>query len=253
MIILGIGGILGDAASAILKDGEIAAAIEESKLVRRRTHWGHHGELPEHSIATCLHLAGVKPEQVDAIAIVRPVAAGREGSFHLKLRARFPNARIVVVEHHAAHAASAYYPSPFTDATVLTLDRGGDFRCGTRWLASGTEMTLEQEHYYPDSIGDLYGRVTELLGFDRQCRRAQSAVALRRRRRSLPRPVPRDPGAGPGRAAHRPLVLFARSACRTAASDRASSNGWALRMPRPSRNPCGATWRRAFNRRRRRR
>ena len=60
MIILGIGGILGDAASAILKDGELVAAVEESKLVRRRTHWGGHGDMPEHSIATCLELAGVQ-------------------------------------------------------------------------------------------------------------------------------------------------------------------------------------------------
>ena len=164
MIILGIGGILGDAASAILKDGSIAAAIEESKLVRRRTHWGNHGDMPERSIASCLELAGASPADVDAIAIVRPVAAGPEVGFHLKLRALFPNSRIVVVEHHTAHAASAYYPAPFEEATVLTLDRGGDFRCGTRWRAWDVEMTLDHEQYYPDSLGDLYGRVTELLG-----------------------------------------------------------------------------------------
>jgi len=165
MIILGIGGILGDAAAAVLKDGQLAAAIEESKLVRRRTYWGQQGDLPEQAIATCLELAEASPADVDAVAIVRPVSAGPEGGFHLKLRARFPNSRIVVVEHHAAHAASAYYPSPFEDATVLTLDRGGDFRCGTRWQASGIQLRLEQEQYYPDSLGDLYGRVTELLGF----------------------------------------------------------------------------------------
>ena len=87
MIILGIGGILGDAASAILKDGALVAAIEESKLVRRRTHWGGHGELPEHSIAKCLELAGATPQQVDAVAIVRPIP---ESDFHLKLRAQLP-------------------------------------------------------------------------------------------------------------------------------------------------------------------
>jgi carbamoyltransferase len=72
----------------------------------------------------------------------------------------------VVVEHHAAHAASAYYPSPFDEATVLTLDRDGDFRCAARWRAFGTtQLSLEKDLYYPDSLGDLYGRVTELLGF----------------------------------------------------------------------------------------
>jgi len=161
MIILGIGGILGDAASAVLKDGEMVAAIEESKLVRRRTGWGHRGELPERSIATCLQLAGARPEQVDAIALVRPIP---ESDLHLKLRSQFPQSRIVLLEHHQAHAASAYFPSPFDEATILTLDRCGDFRCGSRWQARGTRMTLEHEQYAPDSLGDLYGRVTELLG-----------------------------------------------------------------------------------------
>jgi carbamoyltransferase len=169
MIILGIGGILGDAASAILKDGRLAAAVEESKLSRQSLQPGAHAagptELPEQSIALCLSLAGVAPDRVDAIAIVRPFAAGPETSLHLQLRTRFPNSRIVVVEHHTAHAASAYYPSPFEEATVLTLDRSGDFRCGTRWHAAGTQLALDRELYFPDSLGDLYGRVTELLGF----------------------------------------------------------------------------------------
>ena len=110
----------------------------------------------------CLELAGVRADQVDAVAIVRPIP---ESDVHLKLRAQFPNSRLVLLEHHQAHAASAYFPSPFDEATVLTLDRGADFRCGSRWLASGTQMTLEHEQYAPDSLGDLYGRVTELLGF----------------------------------------------------------------------------------------
>jgi carbamoyltransferase len=163
MIILGIGGIVGDSASAILKDGKLVAAIEESKLVRRRTHWGGHGEMPEHSITACLELAGAKASEVDAVAIVRPIP---DPEFHLKLRAQFPQSRLLVVEHHQAHAASAYFPSTFADATVLTLDRGGDFRCGSRWTAHDSQMVLDQEQYFPDSIGDLYGRVTELLGFD---------------------------------------------------------------------------------------
>ena len=168
MIILGIGGILGDAACAVLNGGGLAAAIEESKLSRQGLKSGAHTGptgLPEQSMAECLSLAGVTPERVDAVAIVRPFAAGPEAALHLQLRARFPNSRIVVVEHHTAHAASAYYPSPFEEATVLTLDRAGDFRCGTRWHAAGTQLSLERELYYPDSLGDLYGRVTELLGF----------------------------------------------------------------------------------------
>ncbi|HWQ54751.1 MAG TPA: carbamoyltransferase C-terminal domain-containing protein [Bryobacteraceae bacterium] len=159
MIILGIGGILGDAASAILKNGRLAAAVEESKLSRLVLRGG----LPDRSIAACLELAGAKPEEVDCVALVRPIPGGADT--HLRLRTAFPNARVVLVEHQPAHAASAYYASGFDEATVLTLDRAGDFRCGARFLARGNRLSLEMESHSPDSLGDLYGRVTELLGF----------------------------------------------------------------------------------------
>jgi carbamoyltransferase len=162
MIILGIGGILNEAAAAILKDGELVGACEERKLARQF----HRGDFPDQAVATCLRLAGATPEQVDAVALARPLASGPETALHLALRSRFPNSRVILVDHHTAHAASAFYPSPFSEATVLTLDRTGDFRCGARWRASGTQIALEQEQYYPDSLGDLYRRVTELLGFD---------------------------------------------------------------------------------------
>jgi carbamoyltransferase len=163
MTILGIGGLLGDAAAAVLKDGALVAAIEESKLTRRGIRFGNAGELPAASISTCLELAGVRAEEVDAVAVVRPIP---DSDFHLTLRAQFPNSRILVTEHHQAHAASAYFPSPFDEATVLALDRGGDFRCGSRWQARGTQMSLDFEEYLSDSLGELYGRVTELLGFE---------------------------------------------------------------------------------------
>jgi carbamoyltransferase len=160
MIILGIGGILNEASAAVLKDGVLAGAIEERKLARSV----RSGELPGEAIAMCLGLAGATEEQVDYVAIVRPF--GPEAALHLRLRARFPNSRIVLVDHHTAHAASAFYASPFEEATVLTLDRSGDFRCSARWHASNNQLTLEQEQYYPDSLGDLYRRATELTGFD---------------------------------------------------------------------------------------
>src|ERR1700679_1020697 len=97
MIILGIGGILGDAAVAILRDGELVAAVEESKLVRRRLIWRGTGSLPEHSIAMCLQLAGVKAHEVDAVAIARPVP---DSDFFAELRVQFPHSRLSVVEHH---------------------------------------------------------------------------------------------------------------------------------------------------------
>jgi len=158
MIILGLGGILTDAACVVLKDGELLAAVEERKVARRESPGG----LPEGAIATTLEVARLTPADVNCIALVRPFAQ----DIHLTLRSRFPSAQVVMVEHHAAHAASAYYPSPFDDATVLTLDRDGDFRSAARWRASGNQLHLEKDLYYPDSLGDLYSRVTELLGFN---------------------------------------------------------------------------------------
>jgi carbamoyltransferase len=161
VLILGLGGLLGDAACAALRDGRIVAAVEESKLTRR----GGDGAIPEAAIAECLALAGFTRDQVDCVALVRPFSANQEPQVYIALRSMFPNAEVVVVEHQAAHAASAYYASPFDQATVLTLDRAGDFRCGAKWLASGSRLEMQREWYYPDSLGRLYGAVTELLGF----------------------------------------------------------------------------------------
>jgi len=164
MIILGIGGILSDAASAVLRDGQLVAAVEESKLTRRAR--AQAGRLPEESMAMCLELAGAEPRQVDCVALVRPIPSLEESGLHLSLRTRFPRARITVIDHHQAHAASAFYPSPYQEAKVLALDRYGDFRCGSRWLAAGGRLVkIERELYAPDSLGELYGRVTDLLGF----------------------------------------------------------------------------------------
>jgi len=164
MTILGLGGLLDDAACSVLKNGELKAAIEEAKL-HRTFRPGVLSALPAAAIDECLSIAGSAREEVDAIALVRPFAHGPEPEFHLALRDEFPRAEIVVVEHHQAHAASAFFPSPFDEATVLTLDHSGDFRCGARWRASGSQLTVDREWYFPDSLGRLYGAVTELLGF----------------------------------------------------------------------------------------
>jgi len=103
---------------------------------------------------------------VDAVSIVRPFTHGPEAAIQLQLRDMFPRAEVVLVEHHLAHAASAWYASGFDEGVVLTLDRNGDFRCGARWLASSRRLTLDKELYHPDSLGDLYGRLTSLLGFE---------------------------------------------------------------------------------------
>ena len=160
MIILGLGGLGRNAAAAVARDGQLIAAVEQKKVARNPTP----GVLPMEAIRACLELAKAKPEAVDIVAIARPFSS--ESELHLELRTQFPRARVVAAEHHMAHAAAAYYFSGFERATVLTLDRNGDFRCGARWMAEGTQLHLDKEIYYPDSIGDLYSRVTDLLGFD---------------------------------------------------------------------------------------
>jgi len=156
MMILGIGGLENDAACAILRDGELVGALEEDKLRH-----GPVGQLPEAAMEGCLKLAGAAANDIGWVAIAKPFNT----QFHIELRERFPRARIALVEHHRAHAASAYYLSGFDQATVLTLDRKGDSRCGALWNAAGTTVTLKEEAIFPDSLGELYSRVTRLLGF----------------------------------------------------------------------------------------
>ena len=171
---------------------DLAAAVEEAKLVRRRLNWARgRGSAASTPSPTCLQLAGVRPRRGG----LRRGGAARSLSqrLHPKLRARIsrqpavwwwsitwrtPRRRIIA--------------SPFEDATVLTLDRGGDFRCGARWRAEGRDHARTGVRIYPDSLGDLYGRVTEAARLRSRCRRAQGAVALRRRRRPLHRAVPRN-------------------------------------------------------------
>jgi carbamoyltransferase len=157
MNILGIGGVPGDAAAAIIKGGQIAAAVEEAKLTRRP----EPGRLPETAIAACLKIAKLQPGDIHHVALARPLPTGSALPSALRV---FTKAKVDTVDHHAAHAAAAYYVSPFEEAAVITLDREGDLRCGAKWHGSGNTLTLEEEILYPNSIAELYGQITEILG-----------------------------------------------------------------------------------------
>jgi carbamoyltransferase len=161
MVILGLGGIIADAAAALVKGGKLVAAVEQKKIAR----YSRPGQTPMDAVDACLHSAQLERRHVDMVGAVRPLPSGTETALLLELRAAFPNAQVLLLDHHAAHAASAYYASPFEDATVLTLDRQGDLRCGARWQGVGNTLALDRELYVPDSLGDLYSRVTALLGF----------------------------------------------------------------------------------------
>ena len=165
--ILGISGGGHDPAAALLCGGDLVAAVEEEKLVRERRVRG----LPLHAMRYCLEAAGLRREQVDYVALARPLYQGAqeqqsgESWVPKYLKHEFPSSKVVVLDHHLCHAAAAFFPSPFEAAGVLTLDENGDMK--TASLSLGRDSALEplEEAYFPDSLGNLYSRVARLVGF----------------------------------------------------------------------------------------
>ena len=198
------------------------------------------------------------------MALARPLPPGSALPIALRM---FPKARVVSIDHHAAHAAAAYLTSPFENAAVITLDREGDLRCGSKWRGEGNRLSLEEEILYPDSIGELYGRVTELLGFQRRADehrvqwlsatgepRYQKVFAVDRPR-SCDRPVVlrfRSPGSRRirrkvfRRDRHRwPRRIQARERADIAASMQKTLEDYVLRLAGDAENVClggGVAW-----------
>ena len=166
-VILGLSAGSHDAAAALLRGSEVVAALEEEKLARERRAHG----LPVRAIEYCLAASRLRPEQVGYIALARPLRGGAgaeqrgEASIPRRLKEEFPAAKIVVFDHHVCHAAAAFFPSPFEEAVVLTLDETGDLQTASLSLARGIELEPLEESYFPDSMGSLFSRVTALVGF----------------------------------------------------------------------------------------
>lgn len=161
-LILGLGGLLSDPACCVIKEGQIASGVEQAKVSRQ----DRPGSFPDEAFLLALSVAGVRVSDLDCIAVARPFALGAESDAQLELRARFPNCEIVVVEHHHAHAASAYFATNFESAAVLSIDRAGDYRSAVLFHGEKNHLTPVRELYFPDSLGDLFNRFTELLGFE---------------------------------------------------------------------------------------
>jgi carbamoyltransferase len=195
MIILGINAYHGDASAALLRDGELVAAVEEERFRRVK----HCAGFPDHSIRACLDIAGVTGQEVDRFAISRNPRAHllRKAGFAALHRPRFASAtarlrnaarirevgdrvgealgldrarvhrRMHWVEHHPAHLASAFLVSPFETAAICTIDGFGDF-VSTSWaLGRGTSLEVVRRVYFPHSLGLLYLAITQYLGFPR--------------------------------------------------------------------------------------
>src|SRR6185312_12162902 len=160
-VVVGLGGLLSDAGCCVIKNGRIASAVEQSKVAKRE----RFEPFPDEAFQSALETAQVAASEIACIAVARPFSRRAESDTLLSLRSRFPHSEIVVVEHHAAHAASAYFASGFQQSAVLSVDRAGDYRSAVLYRAEGRRLSPVRELYFPDSLGDLFNRVTELLGY----------------------------------------------------------------------------------------
>lgn len=163
LTILGLGGLLSDPAACILQEGRITSAVEQDKVAEI----GRPGDFPDEAVNLALASARLEAKDIGCVAVALPFAASDEtGQAQLALRSRFPHCQFVIVEHHHAHAASAFYLSPFENSAVLSVDRAGDYRSAVRFQVENGQLWPERELYYPDSLGDLFNRITELLGYE---------------------------------------------------------------------------------------
>ncbi len=198
MIVLGIATPFShDPSAALLVDGKIVALCDEERLIREK----HAMEkLPVNAINFCLEKAGITPDKVDIAAYpwsldayqekkweffrrtwrTRPAhayktilrtgsrAKGKIGKFHRTLRAvGIDPAKVKTefVEHHMAHASSAYHLSGFKDAAILSIDGAGEFTSTLFAYGKGGTIRKIKEIIYPDSLGLFYSTMTEYLGF----------------------------------------------------------------------------------------
>ena len=190
--ILGISAFYHDSAAALVKDGVITAAAQEERFTRIK----HDHEFPKNAIDYCLAEAALKIEDLDYVAfydkplqkfdrlIETYLAFAPKGlqSFMvamplwLKTKLHLPREinkalggrykkRIVFTGHHESHAASAYFPSPFDKAAILTIDGVGEWDTATIGIGEGNKIKLLKTMHFPHSLGLLYSAVTYFCGF----------------------------------------------------------------------------------------
>jgi carbamoyltransferase len=190
--ILGISAFYHDSAAALVVDGETIAAAQEERFTRKK----HDPDFPARAVAYCLAEAGLKPADLDYVAFYdKPLtkferlletylAFAPEGfrSFRmamplwLKDKLHMPRtirralggdvrARLVYTEHHESHAASAFFPSPFDEAAILTLDGVGEWATAAIGTGRGNKIELSHQINFPHSLGLLYSAFTYYCGF----------------------------------------------------------------------------------------
>jgi carbamoyltransferase len=155
--ILGLNAYHGDAAAALVVDGELVAAAEEERFSRVK----HVAGFPSLAAAWCLAQAGLDaPDAVAVGCLERSVPADPRAEVGFDCEWHF-------VEHHVAHLASAFFPSGFEDAAVLSVDAFGDGVSTMLAAGRGSELEVLERVAFPHSLGVLYTAVTQWLGFPR--------------------------------------------------------------------------------------
>jgi carbamoyltransferase len=198
MKILGISAFYHDSAACLVVDGKVVAAAQEERFTRKK----HDQAFPNHAITYCLSELGCAPEEIDYVVFYdKPflkferlletyLAYAPVGfkSFATALpvwltdklfqKSMITDAlkdlwgkqvnwseRLLFSEHHLSHAASAFFPSPFEEAAVLTMDGVGEWTTTSLAIGKGSRLTVEKEIHFPHSLGLLYSAITYYTGF----------------------------------------------------------------------------------------
>jgi carbamoyltransferase len=190
--ILGISAFYHDSAAAIVVDGDVVAAAQEERFTRKK----HDPGFPRHAVAYCLDEARLSPERLDFIAfydkpilkferlietqlafaptgirsfvMAMPVWVREKLMMRRMIRGGLPEktgAPLLFLDHHESHAASAFFPSPFDEAAVLTLDGVGEWTTASWGVGRGNKIDLRQHLQFPHSLGLLYSAFTYYCGF----------------------------------------------------------------------------------------
>ena len=190
--ILGLSAFYHDSAAALLVDGEIVAAAQEERFTRKK----HDHNFPKNAVNYCLREAAIQPEDLDYVvfyekpflkferlmetylafapqglaSFLKAMPLWLKTKLHLpkeirkSLDGRFDK-RIVFTGHHESHAASAFYPSPFEEAAILTMDGVGEWDTASIGMGSGNKIELIKTLEFPHSAGLLYSAFTYFTGF----------------------------------------------------------------------------------------
>ncbi|MBU4343131.1 MAG: hypothetical protein KKG21_03890, partial [Candidatus Omnitrophica bacterium] len=190
MYILGISCFYHDSAAALVKDGEIIAAAQEERFTRKK----HDFSFPKNAVNYCMEKANIQTKDLAFVAFYdKPLlkferilltyltyapsgfkSFSKAISLWLKERLWMPhliaedldyNGKILFTEHHESHAASAFYPSPFKEAAIITMDGVGEWATASFGAGKGNDFDLMYEIRFPHSLGLLYSAFTYYTGF----------------------------------------------------------------------------------------